>query len=391
MNIISKRPAVRHPLNPEDRRLLLKSLISVLIVSMLIILTTAAYIISWPVYALAADSSLKWKSEVPGSSTSAVFVMQKGDKVYLGDLAETSDGIPARHASGEEYYSLNTKAVSIGRTSGLLNAKKEGVSAVNINYGGETINAVVTVCPKTSISTYLTGRLYNTGTESVISTDAELKTLSKGFNGKISSSKCFSWVNKASSAEPILNDTLPAEGVNRLGFTSAGLLIAPNASSADSLVSRINIFKKNLSPLMSTSDYPFTVKKMTAKKNASVLRLYLKGSVKKQQILGLMLDRVNTGKGTGYGALSSGSSEITESKTFTLPVIVYDMGDINSFGEAKGHSGTAEFTSGKSTVIISLTDEYTLESGHSYRLSDFRYSDSEAQAGWTAGITAAVK
>lgn len=311
--------------------------------------------------------TLSWKEDVPGSRTNALFFIEKGSRLYLGDLAATGvKGVSARQLGDETYLSTFPRILSIAGKSGLLTAKKTGCSTVSIHAGDQTITALITVLPKGSCALTGEGRKYN----------AALFRDSSSFTGKVSPSTCIAWYQKALKAKERLS-ALADHRLNSLGFSKSSLLVLPGAPSADALFQTMNAYALDARPLRNSSSNCFLPESLSANVKKNTLTLRLNSTVNQRHLLGLMTDP---------SALRSSPAKVTKRKTWTLPVLVYDLSDVNAFGEGKAYPAEANISCGSRLVTVRFTDKGThLIRGHHYLLSDDRLSQAESVGGWTAG------
>ena len=224
--------------------------------------------------------TLAWDPLVPGTSHNAVFMMEQGSKVYLGDLATTGIcGLSARQLQKEFYESASPRYVSVSKITGLVQGKKPGASLVKLQAADQTITAMITVVPKRTCGLTAEGRKLNT----------TLFQYGKSFSGKISPSSAIRWYQKAAKAENTL-ENLSSQQVNPLGFHSSGLLVFPGASSARALTNTLTTYRDNSHPLRRDSCCSFLPESLCANVKKNRLTLRLNSSVTKQQLLGLMTD-----------------------------------------------------------------------------------------------------
>ena len=318
--------------------------------------------------------TLAWDPLVPGTSHNAVFMMEQGSKVYLGDLATTGIcGLSARQLQKESYESASPRYVSVSKITGLVQGKKPGASLVKLQAADQTITAMITVVPKGTCGLTAEGRKLNT----------TLFQYGKSFSGKISPSSAIRWYQKAAKAENTL-ENLSSQQVNPLGFHSSGLLVFPGASSARALTNTLTTYRDNSHPLRRDSCCSFLPESLCANVKKNRLTLRLNSSVTKQQLLGLMTDPLAGG--------SQDATRVSDRKTWQFTVLVYDKNQVNSFGEGRAYPAQITAKCGSRMMSIQLKDpKAKLIKGHTYILSDPRLSEAEAQGGWTAGASSTAK
>jgi len=342
-----------------------------LFLCMLLIFTTAFAAV--PTETQAATISYSYSSMITYEGYE--LVVYKGAKnIYIGDLinvTSTASGYwdKAGTLSNQKkvtYTSSKSSVAAIGKSTGLLSAKKAGTTVITIKHAGKTMKATVRVLTEKNFYKELGHDYYKNQAKSLDKSAAAFLKKTGMKTPTITDSNRYKLLSAYKNYEENSSGSLQRSNYNQKNgtYTYSTYLYSPSAAHANAIYNFIADNAENENPfnkLMTDNGKAFSIKSISGKAKSKAVTINLNKAVTADQI---------------YGATYAFSwdTDVKSAKTYTVPMMVQDTSN------SRKYYAVATIKQGSKTITLQLKNA-KLVKGKTYKLLSNTNTKSSSKLG----------